>query len=138
MTNKKHLLFALLPVLLFFSCGDPMSTTVIKISNNSSYDLHLDFENSDGVGMFLILDVSKNQSVSREYGVMGNTAPDPNWGVKSIAFVDLDTNETIAEKSALGLKLFVLESLDFESNTLTGGSETAVYSLTITDTMLEP
>ncbi|GHV89019.1 hypothetical protein AGMMS50267_13790 [Spirochaetia bacterium] len=58
MAYKKSLLFVLLAVLLFASCVDPQSTTGIEISNNSSYNLHLGFENSDGVGMLLVLDIN--------------------------------------------------------------------------------
>ncbi|GHV82460.1 hypothetical protein AGMMS49991_10180 [Spirochaetia bacterium] len=139
MTNKKRLLFVLLPVLLFVSCGFPGSATIIRVSNNSSHNLRLDFKsrNLDSESlderMLFTLDTLKNQSGSHKYQCNGNVAPDPNWDVQSITFVDLDSNETMAEKPAFGLGLFVFESRE----KLSDGGEDVVYSLTITDAMLE-
>jgi hypothetical protein len=135
MANRKNLVFALLAAFLFASCVDVVesgSITVIEIANNSSHNLHLTFDPTEGSPLELAdVDIDKNQSFTVE-GIVFYTyiASDPNFELESVTFSSRDDSGMSVEKPAEGL--FIFKSRE----KYTEGGEKVVYSLTITDALL--
>jgi hypothetical protein len=114
------------------------------IVNNSSYDLHLRLTFEEDVSFICkmgsnsihnddYIHIGKGQNIQLDFfGGYSDTAPDINYGIKTVIFSDLHSDGTVPIAAINNNNLFAVTGREKHPQ----GGETVYYRLVITDALL--
>jgi len=106
--------------------------TQVKVLNNSSYDLHIEFLSKYPD---LNIDVKQNKSAYFIMEIsMSAVYIDPNYEIEKIIFYNLETLEKISELENTEKNIFELKKIEITSKLY--GHEKAYFTFEVTDDIL--